>query len=377
MLISTPLPPREGVGFYAWNLARQLAHEGHSAHIITRGSTRPTWKETVDGLDIWRATFLPIYPFHVHLHGWYVDRLLARLKTELDVLHLHSPLVKAPKVDIPTLVTVHSPMKADAKATNNHNWLAALIKLQTPLSIQLETSLFRRADRLTSVAGSVAQDLRAYGIDPANVRVLGNLVDTSIFYPIANLSPGIDRPFFLTAGRLVPGKGLEDLVDCAVLVTKQYPEAQFMIAGAGTLRPTLARLIQPRGLVSTVKLIGHIADRSRMAELYRRTAAYIHPSHHEGLPTVLLEAMACGTPVIATAVGGVPDVIEPGVNGLLVSTHAPGELAQAAQRLLEDPELGERLGAAASATARQCYGQEIITRNYLAEYQSILGASHP
>ncbi len=142
MVLSTPLPPREGIGFYVWNLAGYLTRRGHQVHLITRGGAGPTTCEVVDGITVWRPTFLPVYPFHVHLHGLFVNRLLRKLEPELDVLHLHTPLVQLPHTKLPTLVTVHTPMKADTAAVPANNLLGWLVKLQAPVSYLLEQKVF-------------------------------------------------------------------------------------------------------------------------------------------------------------------------------------------------------------------------------------------
>lgn len=375
MLLSTPLPPREGIGFYAWNLSRYLVRQGHHVHLITRGSPRPTTRQEMDGITIWQPPFLPFYPLHAHLHSLYVDRLLKDLKPELDLLHLHTPLVKAPRTSLPVLVTVHTPMRSESRAIPLDNPLAWLIYLQTPFSLRLERELFRRADRLVAVASSVAYEMRPYGVDPASVAVLGNAADPSIFRPKYNHKRAAS--YFFTAGRLALRKGLEDLLACAEIVRRVRPEVAFWMAGDGPLKVRLRQKIASRGLDGGVRLLGHVSNRDELAELYRGAIACIQPSHYEGLPTVLIEAMACGCPCIATAVSGALDAIEDGENGLLVPPHDPDALAQAALRLLGDPALRRRLGKAARWTAVNRYSWEVVGRAYLEEYRRLLEMSRP
>jgi glycosyltransferase involved in cell wall biosynthesis len=121
-----------------------------------------------------------------------------------------------------------------------------------------------------------------------------------------------------------------------------------------------------------VTLLGHIADRAEMRRLYQGAAAYVHAAHYEGLPTVLLEAMACGRPVVTTAVSGALDVVQDGRNGLLVPPHNPQRMADSIVRLLRDPGLGERLGQAAHATIQERYSWQVVSRSYLAQYEALL-----
>lgn len=370
MVLSAPLPPTEGIGFYVWNLSRHLTDMGHRVQLITRGEAGPTRREKVEGITIWRMPFLPVYPLHVHLHGQFVRRLIRVLRPHTDVFHFHTPLVPPVDTGRPTLVTVHTPMKTDAGSIPADSLLGWMVKLQTPVSLHLEQRLFRRANRLTAVAHSVADELREYNIDPDDVAVLGNGVDTTIFTPGAG--PDMRRPYILTAGRIAPRKGLEDLVRCAKIVTERAPEYRFLIAGAGPLEDELRAQIAGLGLEKTVFMLGHIADRSRMAQLYRDATAYVHAAHYEGLPTVLLEAMACGRPAVATAVSGALDVIKDGENGLLVPPHNPQQMAEAVLRLVDDPALGRRLGAAGLRTIETQYAWKIVSRSYLREYEALL-----
>jgi glycosyltransferase involved in cell wall biosynthesis len=267
-------------------------------------------------------------------------------------------------------------MKADAAAIPATSLTGTLVKLQLPVSIALEREMFRRANRVVAVATSVADDLVAYNLDRRSVGVLDNGVDTAFFTP-GPREQCASAPYFFTAGRLGPRKGLEDLVDCADLISRRYPQVRFLIAGAGPFEASLRALIARRGLQQTVILLGHVSDRQKMVDLYRSAQAYIHPAHYEGLPTVVLEAMACGCPVVATAVSGALDVIRDGYNGLLVPARAPDRLAAAATCLLADSALRKRLSAAALQTIHQRYAWSVVSRNYLTLYESLLvGKQH-
>ncbi len=370
MVMSVPFPPREGVGFYIWNLSRYLTWQGHTVHIITRGSAGRTQHEIVEGIHIWRPSFVPAYPLHVHLHGLFVDKLVQKLEDHVDLFHLHTPLVKRLQTKRPVLVTVHTPMKADAGSIPATNWLGMLIRLQAPVSYRLEDGIFEQAGMLTAVASSVADELEAYGIDPRNVQVLGNGVDTDQFFPTDEEQSAIS-PYFLTVGRLAPRKGLRDLVKAAEIVTQSYPKYQFLIAGEGPLRAEIEREIVQRGLGNRVRLLGHLAEREQLVQLYRGAVAYVHAAHYEGLPTALLEGMACGRPVVSTAVSGALDVIQPGQNGLLVPPHDPQRLANGIIKIIENRADAARMGQEAFRTIEQHYSWDVISRNYLNCYHEL------
>jgi glycosyltransferase involved in cell wall biosynthesis len=371
MVMSLPFPPREGIGFYIWNLSRYLTQQGHTVHIITRGVVGRTQYEFVDGIHIWRPTFFPLYPMHAHVHGLFVDRLIQQIEGEIDLFHLHTPLVRRIKTKRPVLVTVHTPMKADTGSIPVTNLLGMLIRLQAPVSFRLEDGIFEQAEMLTAVAGSVAQELKAYAIDPRTVHILGNGVDTEMFFPAkTSLSP--TPPYFLTVGRLAPRKGLYDLVRAAAIVTKSHPDYHFLIAGEGPLRGEIEHEIERHGLQCKVTLIGHLTNREKLIRLYQGATAYVHAAHYEGLPTALLEGMACGRPVVSTAVSGALDVIKHGENGLLVPPHAPEKLAEAVKEVITQPQLASIYGKNAHKTIAARYSWHVISRHFLSCYAALV-----
>ena len=371
MILSVPFPPQEGIGFYVWNLSKQLMKLGHEVQIITRGGPYPTSFEEVGGIPVWRPPFLPVFPFHVHLHSLFVDTLLNKLRVDIDLVHLHTPLVKFPRLNKPVVVTVHTPMRADIREVEINSWLGLLIKLQAPVSYLLEQEIFQRSDQLFAVANSVALELGEYGISPESVAVMGNGADTDIFYPKTS-SSNQGQPYTLTVGRLGPRKGLDDLIQAAEIVLSEKPNLKFLIAGRGPYEGKLRREIAKRNLCDRVLLLGHITDRNKMAELYRGATAYIHPAHYEGLPTVLIEAMACGCPVIATAVSGALDVLQDGINGLLTPPRNSAQLAKTLLRLLNDPDLGKQIAQAGHQTIEERYSWKVVGRNYQVLYEQTL-----
>ena len=373
MIMSTAFPPREGIGFYVWNLAQQLRRRGHEVQIITRGCARASYREIADGITVWRAAYAPTFPWHVHLHGLFVDRLVKRLETQVDVFHLHSPLVRMPRTHRPTLLTIHSLMQAASASFKLDSLFSVLTKLQTPVSRTLEHEALQRADYISCVSQASANELLAAGIKSDKIGVFANGVDASIFYP----APGPPLPgrYALAVGRLSPGKGLEDLLVSVEFVIRHYPQLRCLIAGEGPLRSKLKAEIDRRGLGANITLVGQISDRTELAALYRGAALYIHPSHYEGLPTALLEAMACGCPSIATDVGSVSSVLHNNLNGLLVEPRQPTQLAAAMLRMLDRPELADRLGHQAASTVAAQYTWSTLGQKYLDCYQALVSGA--
>jgi colanic acid/amylovoran biosynthesis glycosyltransferase len=189
------------------------------------------------------------------------------------------------------------------------------------------------------------------------VRIYNGL-DLERFAP--NGAAPEEPPLVLAVGRLIEKKGFADLVEACARLRDDGRRFRCRIVGKGELRAALCRRIAELGLEDIVELAGPL-PRDALLELYPRASVVVAPSvvgangNRDGLPTVLIEAMALGVPVVATDVTGIPELVEHERTGLLVPQHEPDALAAAIGRLLED-----RAGAAALAAA----GRERVERRF-------------
>jgi glycosyltransferase involved in cell wall biosynthesis len=374
LLTSVPLPPEEGLGYHVWNLAQQLTRMGHEVGIITRGSPGPTREERLDGIPVWRAPFAPFYPIHVHLHGLFVNRLLHRLAPRFDLVNAHTPLPPPVYTSIPLVTSVHSPMRSDTAHTRITNARSLALFFYTPVSVKIEHSLFALSQRTTAVASWVADGLAPYGVQPREVEVTGNGVENCF---LESPNGHQKERYILCVGRLDIGKGLEDLVHAARIMVQQAPQSKprFVLAGKGPLEAELKSLIARLGLENHFELRGHVRNRQELVELYHRADMFVLPSHHEGMPTVLLEALACGLPVVSTGVGGALEVIIDRENGLLVPPADPEALAGALLTMSRDESLRRHCSANARRTVEERFSWDAVARRYLQVYQSALEAA--
>lgn len=370
MLLSTPLPPREGIGFYCANLARELVRGGHSVTLITRGRRTLETEAHDDGYTIVRAPFFPVYPFHVHLHGALLRRTIEGLETKTDVFHLHSPLVPTPLTPRPLVATIHTPMKADTRALERPGLRTVLGRAQALVSVRLEQALLARANVVTTVSRSVKEELAEYDVAMDKVHVVPNGTDTTFFTPTEFAER--QAMTVLYSGRLALRKGLFDLLEAMRTVRERFPQARLLLAGSGQLEHELRNRSEQYGMRDHVRFLGHVSERSVIREAYRQCAVYAQPSHYEGLPTSLLEAMSCATPCVATSVSGHLDVIEPGRNGILVPHSAANELAGAIGTVLEDPLRAKRLGEEARDTVVRGFTWPALTRRFLELYEAAI-----
>jgi len=370
IVFSTPFPPREGIGNYIYGLSTKLIEKGHKVTVITRGSWNKTQCEVIDGIDVIKAPFIPIYPFYIYVHGMFVNKIFKSLEPQIDVVHIHTPLSPLIKTSLPIVTTIHTSILTNIRSIEVVDPRSMIERIMGRfVSYPIELKLLKRSDMVTTVSHHVAQELREYGVNPNEVTVIGNGVDETIFTPIKNKTE--DR-YILYTGRLGYRKGLFDLIDCGKYICEKYPDVSFIIPGKGPLFDKLQNIVKEIGIQERFKFMGYVS-REKLVQLYQNATIHVIPSHYEGLPTVLLEAMSCGLPVVATAVSGNLDVISDGENGILIPPKSPKKMADAISMLLDDDETRRKLGKNARKIIEERYTWERISEKILKCYTQILG----
>jgi glycosyltransferase involved in cell wall biosynthesis len=224
---------------------------------------------------------------------------------------------------------------------------------------QLDRWSLLAADRIVTVCDQFARDLERIGVPAEKIKVQHNAVKP--FVPSSTdevnrvrsaLGIPVDSLVLLVAGRLSGEKGHVDLIDAVARLGSNSPQKRFrlLIAGDGPERECIQQRIKRLGVAAFVTLLGFQGD---LRPYYTMADMMILPSHSEGSPNVLLEAMAAGLPVLATAVGGVPDIVQDSQTALLVGQGDATAMADAIGRLLDDVGLRRILGAAARQAALQ------------------------
>jgi glycosyltransferase involved in cell wall biosynthesis len=219
----------------------------------------------------------------------------------------------------------------------------------------------RRAAHVVCPSSFLAELVRGWGVPAERVSVLPNPTP-----PLPELPPRepADRPLLAFAGRMTAPKAL----GVALQAVAQVPEVDLALAGDGDEREALETQSRQLGLNGRVRFLGSL-PRDEVLGLFRRADAALLSSAWENFPHTLVEALAVGTPAIATSVGGVPEIVTDGENGLLVGPGDPAALADAIRRFLGDADLRAHLTAAAAPSAERfspdrIYGQleEILVR---------------
>jgi glycosyltransferase involved in cell wall biosynthesis len=227
--------------------------------------------------------------------------------------------------------------------------------------------VFRRVDRVVVLSRHMQGVVRRIEPTAKTLRIFNPIV-----LPSQASATRKAAPVLLFLGLLAAKKGVFDLLEALAIVRRHFPAVQLRLGGHGDAASIEARALD-LGVFDCVELLGWVGGERKDREL-TEAAVYVLPSYAEGLPMGVLEAMAVGTPVVATAVGGVPDAIEHGVEGRLVPPGDARALADSIMRLLGSAELRASIAAAAQKKVREQFSADVVLSQVEALYAS-LGAA--
>ena len=225
-----------------------------------------------------------------------------------------------------------------------------------------------RADGLIGVSSALRDRLIELGADPARTVVLRNGVDTAAFSPVdraaARAALGLTRPTLLSVGLLIERKGHHRTIEAML----ELPEFELLIVGEGPQRATLEAQLTRLGLAGRVRLLG-ARPHAQLREIYGAADAMVLASSREGWANVLLESMACGTPVVASNIPGNPEVVREPAAGLVIESNTPAGIAAGVRRLFADPPAREATRAYAER-----FGWQETSAGQLEMFRRVSGA---
>jgi glycosyltransferase involved in cell wall biosynthesis len=327
--------------------------------ILTHGEGAPTKLNKNPLLKLLTITYL--------LSGAWKAWTVCR-KERIEILHVHWPfphglmaLLPARLLGVKVVSTCHSAELA----------LAAGSKISTKvLAFCLRTSA-----AITANSAHTAKLIQEVSHREAEIIPWGATVkvDSSI------ASVPQKFPLLLFSGRLIERKGVNFLIQAMPLILKER-KVRLVVTGDGRYRKEWEDLAQQLGVSESVRFAGFV-DNTELSTLFRSCTVYVHPAIYdskgdtEGLGVVLIEALSNAKPVVASAVGGIVDIIKDGETGLLVPEKNPEAIAKAVIRLLNDPEYAGRLGKQGFAYAREYFNWDRIMNRYEIIYREYTGSS--
>jgi glycosyltransferase involved in cell wall biosynthesis len=335
---------------------------GHRTLLVAHpgGELRQRAKEGLDLIPLAPRTEMDLSA------AWRLSRLLKQLKP--DIMHAHDPHGVAMAAMALSMST--QPSKPPLVASRRVDFR---MKGNT-----LSRWKYRQVDCFICASEAIRQLMLVDGVEADRAVTVHEGIDLGRVEaaPPARLHEELwlphHAPVVGNVAALVPHKGQRHLIEAAPLVLRQVPDTRFVIAGEGELRPSLERMIKEHHLEKHVLLTGFRPD---VLSVHKGFDVFVMSSVTEGLGTSVLDAMACGKPVVATTAGGIPEVVADGETGFLVPPRDHQAMAEALVRLLKDAALRQRMGHAGLQRVRRMFSAERMVQETLRVYKQV--AMHP
>ncbi|MCM3089263.1 glycosyltransferase [Bhargavaea ginsengi] len=337
---------------------------GGSCRVIRIAAGRKEFVPKSDMLDLLPAFYkemksimdLDTYDI-IHTHYWLSGLLGLMIRDEYGTRIVH---------------TSHSLGIAKAKATGQVE----------EARLRAEKEILGRADRVIATTPTEKEMILDFAGIRSSVSVVSIGVDRSFERPFSAAKG--ESPLFVYAGRFEQTKGILTLLRAFRIFLRHGRDARLILAGgaAEDIHPRSGLPLKARlrtavaGMEDRVTFLGPLSQHG-LADLFCRATAVIVPSYYESFGMVAAEAQACGTPVIASEVGGLQDVVQDGRTGLLVSAKNPAELARGMRRIAANPEFADRLGRQALKRARKAFNWQAIAADIHDIYEVLYRAEDP
>ena len=375
MLVPYYFPHFGGTEKYVKDLSMELASRGHEVTVISNNVPKEAGapaEEKSDGITIKRLkamnfVYLPV-SFEFNL----------KMLDGFDLVHTHCPsfgFARAVRnrLKIPHVVTYH------CDTTMSEKFLGVKMPKFVINAVEFLTNLYAKII-LPKVDAIITTTESYASTSPVMKHFPHHAIPIGIHYELFDASrrkQGIteekrDRKKVLFLGRLAANKGIDYLLHAIPLVLKEVPDAKFVICGEGEEKPHVEAYIDEVGVRDRIEFLGKV-NLDEMVKLYSTCAMFVFPSINrlEAFGIVQLESMACYTPVIASNIPGVNNVMDPGKSGLLVEPRDSKALAEAIVKILKDPELAKSMGICGRRLVEEKYNWKAIGDRIEAVYRSV------
>lgn len=338
-------------------LIRGLVALGHECAIAGRpGSAFVTGDHGPGLLGVVEA------PFRGEADLWTAIKLARAVRRlDIDILHAH---------------TSHALTYAvlARKLAGRGNVVASRRVDFCPRSNAFSRWKYGAADHIIAISGKIAEVMRAFGVQESRLSVVHSGIDPERLnvppLPRSELGVPEDVPLIGNVAALVGHKDHHTLIAAMPVVLREVPEAHLIIAGEGPLRPNLERQIAQLNLGHAVHLLGF---RNDVPAILKALDVFVMSSKEEGLGTSVLDAMAAGIPVVATAAGGIPEMVRDGETGLLAEAGNPRDVADRIVAVIRESQMAGALRATAANLVRERFTKDTMVAGNLEVYRRLRG----
>jgi glycosyltransferase involved in cell wall biosynthesis len=380
---------------YVHDINRHLVRRGHRVTVVTPGNSSMPLRDSFDGVDVVRfplelpvdLTYGRVAQSRVNVMGkvarlavmsHYLEaqhRSTVAVAREhgADVIHAHWAIPTGPaavtaarRLKLPSVITMHG---GDVYVNPEQGY-------DFPTRWYVRPALrwtLRSAGALTAITDDCRQHALRAGAPDASIHLVFNGTDLRRFSPgpaESRIDPRFGPTMIFACRQLFPRKGIRFLIEAAAELKPRFPDLKVVVAGDGFERPDLVALAERLGIARDVTFLGWVAN-AELPPYYRAAALSVIPSLEEGFGIPAAEAMGCETPVVASDAGGLPEVVENGVTGLIVPRGDSHALADAIGSLLADPVRRELMGRSGRARALRLFDWDRTAEQFERIYASI------
>ncbi len=368
MIISFFYPHVGGAEQQALQLAKYLIGQGIQVSVLTRRFKNLPAYEMIQGIPVYRAIYtLPWGKWFALTYLLSAVWFLFRKRHTYDIIHCH------------LLQGFHSIAAVIAQAlfgkkviikVGASGLLSDFLMIRNVFWGNFLLNGIKRVDKLITVCTQSTAEARQQGFTDSQIVQIPNGVDTNQFQPSISCD---NRNTITVVGRLDHMKGVHILLAACLKLKEHGLNPPVSIVGDGPEKGALTSLAMRSGIGDMITFHGEVSD---VRPILQKTAVFVLPSLSEGLSNVLLEAMASGLPVIATRVGGNPDLIRDGETGILVDAENAEQLAEAIKNVLGDKNRAQQLGEKARKTVEEMFSLPAIANQYISLYDELAGAEN-
>ncbi len=330
-IVVNVFPPKwlAGTEIATYNLAETLAKRGHEVHVITSLDEGLPEVSCEKGFHIHRLPRIKTR-FIGGLIFW-TDIIRALRKIKPDIVHAQSLISGMPALLSNKLLKTPYVIYGRGSDVYLPDWFT---KLTAKTILKNASAVIALTEHMKAAMQAIYS--RDIVVVPNGINLREDTGGQS--------ERGNPGKRILFVGRLHPVKGTRHLLGAMSIVHRDMPEAKLILVGDGEERENLESLTDSLGIRECVEFAGKVPH-ERIQDCMNQAEVFVHPSLSEGFPVTIIEAMACGLPIVATNVGGIPNIVEEGVNGYLVNAKSPDEMAERILFLLQNDEMRERMSA--------------------------------
>jgi glycosyltransferase involved in cell wall biosynthesis len=350
-----------GIGIHAHEMSKEQVRLGHNVIVYTSNVGGEQTQEFRGSYNILR--FKPILKISGNSLMPMLFFKLISARNDFDIIHAHSHLFFSTNLcalvkkcgSPPLVITNHGLISQTVPMWVHRMYLPTIAKWT-----------FKFADKIICYTEKEKSMLEKLGIDSDKIVVIHNGTDTNMFIPCEKEK---NSNQILWIGRFTPGKGVEYLIDAFGILEKEYPDLKLLMIGKGPLKEDIEQQIQDLNLSKNI-FIKEFVPNSELPEIYQNSDIFVLPSLNEGIPRTILEAMACGVPVICTELPQLVDVVKG--CGLLVSLRDSQALAEGILRVISDRELSQKLGENGRKKVVENYSWEDTVKRTINLYDELI-----